>query len=431
MNAVERRIVETIDAHQNELFAFAKDLFAHPEPGFQETRTAQKFTEAMQALGLETQTELAVTGVKARLPKKAGKAVALLGELDAVGCPNHPFADAQTGVAHACGHHAQLTAVLGAAIALQAVQEELDGNVLFCALPAEEYVEQRLREPLLKAGKIRYSSGKSEWIRLGHFEEADLAVTTHVHMVDAGCDLLLGNSPCNGFIAKTVTIHGKAAHAAICPDQGVNALNVAAVAATILGMLRETFRESDYVRIHTVIKEGGNAVNVVPDHVVVEAMVRAASLEAVQRVSAQFDRAYRAAADAFGATVDIQNHQGYLAVLERAADPALLEAAEVLKTDCSVRSIPSGWQNVGSTDVGDLTHLKSVLNFSHSGVSGGLHSAELAIADPEKAYLLPAKMMALTVYHLLKEGGKEAEEIVKNFVPAMTKQEYCDLIESL
>lgn len=431
MDGIERRILQQIDAHAAELTAFAEDLFHHPEPGFQEFRTAEKFTLALQKLGLETQTGLAVTGVKARLPQKAGKTVALLGELDAVGCPNHPFADPRTGVAHACGHHAQLTAVLGAAMALSAVQEALGGNVLFCGVPAEEYVEQRQRQPLLDTGKIRYTCGKSEWIRLGYFDEADLAVTTHVHMVDTGCDVMLGNSPCNGFVSKTVTIHGKAAHAAICPHEGVNALNVASVAATILGMLRETFREQDYVRIHTVIKEGGNAVNVVPDRVVVEAMVRAASLEAVQRVSAQFDRAYHAAGDAFGAEVEIRDHQGYLSVVERAPDPALWEAADALGEDCRVQSIEPGRQNVGSTDVGDLSQLKPVLNFTHGGINGGLHSAEFTISDAEKAYLLPAKMMALTAYHLLKDNGKEADEIVRSFVPVLTKEDYCAMIDAL
>lgn len=431
MDGIEQRILQQIDAHAAELTAFAEDLLHHPEPGFQEFRTAEKFGQALRRLGLKTQTGLAVTGVKARLPQKTGRTIALLGELDAVGCPNHPFSDPQTGVAHACGHHAQLTAVVGAAMALCAVQDALGGNVLFCGLPAEEYVGQRLRQPLLDAGKIRYNCGKSEWIRLGYFDEADLAVTTHVHMVDTGCDVLLGNSPCNGFIAKTVTIHGRAAHAAICPDQGVNALNVASVAANIIGLLRETFREQDYVRLHTVIKEGGNAVNVVPDRVVVEAMVRAASLDAVQRVSAQFDRAYRAAGDAFGAEVEIRNHQGYLSVIERAPDPALWNAAAALGKGCRVQPIEPGRQNVGSTDVGDLSQLKPVLNFTHGGICGGLHSADFAISDFEKAYLLPAKMMALTAYHLLKDGGKEADETVRDFTPVLTKEAYCAMIDAL
>ena len=51
-------------------------------------------------------------------------------------------------------------------------------------------------ESLKAEGKIRYYSGKSELIRLGEFDDVDICLTTHAHMVaNADCDSRLGISP--------------------------------------------------------------------------------------------------------------------------------------------------------------------------------------------------------------------------------------------
>ena len=88
-----------------------------------------------------------------------------------------------------------------------------------------------------------------------------------------------------------------------------------------MGLLRETFRECDTVRIHTNIREGGAALNVVPETVVMEAMVRAATLEALDDAARKFDRACTHAAEALGAHAEILTYQGYMPVRPAPADP--------------------------------------------------------------------------------------------------------------
>ena len=306
MDAVEQKILAAVDAQRETLLAFAQDIGAHAEPGFFETRTAARVAELLRGCGLSPQTGLARTGVKAVLQGGApGPCAAVIGELDGILCPAHPAANPENGVAHACGHNAQLTALVGAALALSAhgVAEALSGSVAFFAVPAEEYVPIGTRQALQKQG-VEFCCGKSELLRTGGFDGVDLALTTHVHMIPCESDLLLGNVACNGFTSKTVVFHGKAAHAATAPHAGVNALNAAALALNAVGLLRETFRECDTVRIHTNIREGGAALNVVPETVVMEAMVRAATLEALDDAARKFDRACTHAAEALGARRD-------------------------------------------------------------------------------------------------------------------------------
>ena len=76
---------------------------------------------------------------------------------------------------------------------------------------------------------MEFCCGKSELLRTGAFDDIDLALTTHVHMIPCESDLLLGNVACNGFTSKTVVFRrGRPrGHRA---SRGVNALNAAALA---------------------------------------------------------------------------------------------------------------------------------------------------------------------------------------------------------
>ena len=160
LDKTEQKIVDIIDAHRNEIIAFAKDIYTHAELGYKEYRTAEKFASFMKNLGLETKEGLAVTGVKAYLneEEKTNVSLALIGELDALRIPEHKYANPETQGAHCCGHHAQLAGVIGAALALTHadVKKELDGQVVFFAVPAEEYGEIEFKNSLTAQGKIKY-----------------------------------------------------------------------------------------------------------------------------------------------------------------------------------------------------------------------------------------------------------------------------------
>ncbi len=98
LDKTEQKIVDIIDAHRNEIIAFAKDIYTHAELGYKEYRTAEKFASFMKNLGLETKEGLAVTGVKAYLneEEKTNVRLALIGELDALRIPEHKYANPET-----------------------------------------------------------------------------------------------------------------------------------------------------------------------------------------------------------------------------------------------------------------------------------------------------------------------------------------------
>ena len=432
MDLIEQRIINTIEDNRNVIIDFANDIYCHGELTFHEFQTSEKVASLFKKLGFEIQEKLAITGVKATIGN-SGPSVSIIAELDGIKCPTHPLSNKENGISHSCGHHAQLATLIGAAIALnnETILNELDGSVTFFAVPAEEYVDVSIKDELREQGKIKFGSGKSELIRLGEFDDIDVALTTHVHMVDCDKDILVGNNASNGFISKKIKVIGKASHAAISPHEGINALNAAVHGLNAIGLIRETFKEEDYVRVHSVIQHGGGAVNVIPEEVMIETIVRAKSLSAIEDASNKVDRAFQYSANALGAEAIVYNYQGYLPVIETPAADVVLGAVKLLEEEITFESIHLGYQNVASTDVGDLTHVKPVINFTHGGFKGNLHSENFEIVDENLAYIIPAKIMALTVYHLLRNGAAEARKVMKEYKSIFTKEEYIDYINKV
>ena len=430
MNAVDllqRQVCETIDAHRAEIVGIGEAIMDAPELGFKERQTADRVKEVFRRTGLSFDDGLALTGVKAVLQgEKPGPTVALMGELDALLVPDHPRACPETGAAHACGHNAQIAGLLGAAIGLtqSGVAKDLAGRVIFLAVPAEEYVEIDYRIGLVKRGETSFLTGKQELIKLGLFDDVDMAIMIHSTSPDVH-DGSAGLSPSsNGFVAKNICFLGKASHAGAYPERGINALNAAQLALSAINAQRETFRDEDCVRVHPIITKGGDLVNVVPSEVRMETYVRAKTPEALLDAAMKVDRALRGAAMALGCRVEIETVPGNLPLRN---DPRLAELfrnnVRVLFGDQEYRDYPHGG---GSTDAGDLSQLMPVLHPMMTGAQGSHHQIDWRIADHNAGYVLPAKSLAMMAIELLHNDAQLARDVLSRFVPGMTKDEYLE-----
>src|SRR6202035_4377658 len=130
-------------------------------------KPAAAVADKMRQIGLAPETGLALTGVKGRLRGTTpGPRLAFIGELDSLRTSDHPHADPHTGAAHSCGHNAQVAGMLGVAMGIAAAQAQdlLSGELVFFAVPAEEFidVEERLRRK--NKGEIEFLLGKPELV---------------------------------------------------------------------------------------------------------------------------------------------------------------------------------------------------------------------------------------------------------------------------
>ena len=179
---LNRRVVDEIDKHADEIMGISKTILIHPELGFKEHKTSALAEGVLNDLGIETRNGLGITGVKGRLEGSSfGPSILVMGELDSNIVPQHPLADPDTGAAHACGHHCQIGNMLGVAYGLvrSGVMSELAGGVNFIAVPAEEFLELEYRTGLREAGKIEFLGGKPELIALGELDDSDICMLTH------------------------------------------------------------------------------------------------------------------------------------------------------------------------------------------------------------------------------------------------------------
>ncbi len=425
-DTLKKQICEAVERRRGDVIEIGEDIMRNPELGFKEFRTSSLVASEFGRMGLSYQDGLAITGVKAILDTgRPGPTVALIGELDSLIVWDHPLVNPETGAAHACGHNAQIAGLMGAARAIveSGAAEHLSGRIVFFAVPAEEYVEVEYRASLVRQGKLGFLGGKPELVRLGHFDDVDMAIMIHTNSGGEAKVQIAESS--NGCVVKMIRYLGKAAHAGGAPHRGVNALQAALVGLNAINAQRETFRDPDAVRVHPIITKGGDVVNIVPAEVRMETYVRGKTPEVIREAEIKVDRALRAGAMALGAQVEIETLPGYFPLQNSRALGEIFKknAAGYLYPESEVRDTGHG---AGSTDMGDLSHIMPALHPMMSGAVGDFHGRDWLIAHPEEGYLAPAKSLAMAAVDLLWDDASVGRTVLDREPPRMTRQAYLE-----
>lgn len=426
---LKNKLAASLDAAVPTARAYCDDIGAHAELGWFEFRTAEALKNQLEALGLTVETGLGRTGLKARLKGgRPGPSVAILCELDGVPCRDWPGADPETGASHSCGHNLQQTMMLLAAagFAKSGVMSHLSGDLVFLAVPAEEFIEINRRRELKQEGAITFLGGKAELVKAGVFDDVDLVMMVHAgaHLPEPGFRV---HGSSLGFRAFSLRMEGKAAHAAAAPHEGINALSAAVAGINAVNALRETFRDEDCVRVHYVITKGGDSVNSVPHDVRLEGYVRALTVPAINDAFAKVRRAFERGAESVGATCHFAGLPGYLPLACSSELNALF--GENAKTLVPPANVQMNTFFPASTDLGDLTQLMPAIQPEAGGTAGALHSPEFRVTDWNAAVVAPAKAMAFTAIDLLEGDGSRAKDLLARFTPVLTKEAYLALLE--
>jgi amidohydrolase len=427
---MKARVCQTVDAAADDLENLARQIFDQPELGFKEQRTASLVHEWFDRLGLSHRDGIALTGTRADIQGGAGPGptVAVLGELDSLLCWEHPDRDVRTGAVHACGHNAQVAMMLGAGLALKEVAPQLAGRIALMAVPAEEYVELEERLKFREQGQLEFLGGKAEMVRLGAFDDVDIAMMVHATARPEDGDIAVGGTN-NGMVAKFVRFLGRTSHAGGAPDQGINALSAARVAMAGIDAIRETFKDEDHIRVHPIVTRGGDVVNAIPADVRLEMFCRGASVEAIELAHRKVDRALKAGALALGGSVEITTLPGYLPLFHDSNLVGLFRSNAVEVVGAS--NVTEKGHGGGSTDMGDISHIVPTVHPYAGGASGAGHGADYRIDDYRRAVVNPAKAMAMTVVDLLSNDGQQAKRVMAEFKPRMSREAYLAYLRRL
>lgn len=421
-------IIRAVDTYRDSILECERYIRKNPETGFREVKTTKYLAGEFEKLGYTLNYAEGITGFYTVVDTgREGPELLILGELDSIICPEHPECDPETGAAHSCGHDAQCAALLGVAAALtdKDVLSKLSGRIRLCAVPAEELLEIEYRQTLKAEGKIKYMGGKSEFLSRGYFDGVDLAFMVHT------AQIFMVNPGSNGCIAKSITYKGKAAHAGGAPWNGVNALYAANCGLNAVNAIRETFMDSEHIRVHPIITSGGAMVNAIPGEARLESYVRGKTYDAISVANAKVNRALTGAALSLGANVEIKDIPGYAPLVN---DTQMIEIARkalsLISPDTEFVITPNF--STGSTDMGDLSCIMPVVHPYAGGAAGTSHGCDYEICDPEAACVTSAKWQVMMLTLLLENGACEAKKIVSEFKPLFASaKEFLDYQDSL
>jgi metal-dependent amidase/aminoacylase/carboxypeptidase family protein len=154
-------------------------------------------------------------------------------------------------------------------------------------------------------------------------------------------------------LAVTFEFHGTPSHAAAAPHSGSSALTACMDTFRLIDGQRVHMK--DGVRIHGFIVNGGQAVNIIPEHASCRFSVRARDIHELARVKAIVLRCAEGAALASGVRVTTQVSEGYkdmvnnLTMARRFGEHLSALGRKAAETDPTV--------GAGSTDMGDVSHV--------------------------------------------------------------------------
>ena len=417
-----------VEKHRELILAAERYIWKNPETGYKEYKTDAYMKTVFTDLGYEITPADGITGFVTLLDTgRPGPEVLVLGELDSIICPAHPESDTVTGAVHSCGHNAQCAALIGIAAALkeEGALDDLSGRIRLCAVPAEELLEIEYRAELRREGKIRYMGGKSEFLSRGLFDGVDIAFMIHT----SGSFRTAPGSV--GCLAKKITYKGKASHAGGAPSLGLNALYAANCGLNAINAIRETFRESDIIRVHPIITNGGQMVNAIPETVTLESYVRGKTFDAIVSANKKVNRALIGGALSLGTNIDITDIPGYAPLNnDKNMIELTLEAAELSIPEYEMKA-GHGFGS-GSTDMGDLSCIMPVIHPYAGGAQGTSHGNDYYIVDPIAACVASAKLQLAMLSLLLSNGAERAKKIAEEYeAPFASAKDYLDYIDSL
>jgi amidohydrolase len=380
MDEKKARLIAKVEALAGDLWAVSEFLYRNPEVGFQEFKACEFLSQFLERHGFEV--HRGVGGVKtAFLARPAGRqnsrpAVAFLAEYDSL-----------PGVGHGCGHNLIAASSLGAAIALNGVLEGLPGMLAVVGTPAEEG-----------------GGGKILLAQAGVFSEMDMALMCHPSRLNRPGEEMLGR------VKFKVEFFGKAAHASVSPDRGINALDAMVAAYNHISVLRQAVRPE--ARIHGIITHGGDAPNVIPPYTSGLFYIRTATRSYREELFKKVEKCIEGAALATGATYKIEVGEPTFDPLK--ANPPLEDAAASNMKDLGISIDPDDGRR-GSSDIGNLSHYLPAIHPTLAIVSPEVpgHSEafrEAAMSPRGREVLLQAaKLLAMTGYDFLTSAELRAK----------------------
>ncbi|MGH7612893.1 MAG: M20 metallopeptidase family protein [Gemmatimonadales bacterium] len=375
---------------QAALVATRRDLHAHPELGFQETRTGRLVAERLAALGYGVRANVARTGVVG-VKGNGGRCVLLRADMDALPVQEAndvPYRSTHPGKMHACGHDGHVAIGLEVARRLAAVV--LPGTVKLAFQPAEEL-----------------SEGAGGMIEDGVLERPAVDAAFGIHLWNGLPVGTIGVMP-GAMMASVdefeIVVAGTGGHAAM-PHLAIDPILVAAHLVTALQSLVSRRRDPLEEGVVSVTQvQAGHAFNVIPAQAVLRGTVRTFGGRFWDTAPDLVRGTAQGIAAAFGASAEVTFRRLTAPLVNDARMAALMQ--EVAREIVSTEKVLDGIRTMGGEDMSHfLAKVPGCFAFVGSaradGTSSPHHSPTFDIE--EESLVIGAELLTRTAVRFLAD----------------------------
>ena len=370
---MKNKVFEAIDLNKDILINLGDYIFDNPEIGLEEFKSSKVLVELLEKNGFKVEYGLGEFKTAFRAVYEVGTngpAIGLLCEYDAL-----------EGIGHACAHHMQGPAIIGAALGIKDTLKDNNYKLVIYGTPAEETI-----------------GAKVKMLKDGYFQDIDVALMMH------GAPTTTTDVKSLALSNFTVKFFGTSAHAALAPEKGRSALDGILLLFQGIEFMREHVR--DEVRMHYTIANAGGPANVVPKYAEAKFSLRSYNRIYLNEVIERFKKVVQGASlmtETDYEIIETKSLNNKIPVLK--LNDVLMENAKDLKAP----KLSPPREKTGSTDFGNVMFNVPGscirMAFVDEGVSS--HSDEFLNAGKTKeaheALILGAKILAGSVYDMICE----------------------------
>lgn len=359
-----KREIENVYAEVTEIHRY---LHMHPELSQEEVNTSKLIQSVLDKTGVSYEKDVAGHGVVATVEGKSKDfGVGIRADIDAlpiVEKTDVPFRSQTEGVMHACGHDIHTSILLGTAMVLSKIKEDLPGCVRLLFQPAEETVGGA--KPMIEAGALENPKiSKVIGLHVDPLLEVGKICMFPSVMNAASCEFF-------------VTVKGEACHGAK-PTEGVDPLLPScAMVMSLQSIITRKISPIDAALVTVGSFISGQKNNVIPGETKFSGIIRTLKLEHRDFIKNEIVRMCTSTAEAYGATCEVTFRDSY---------PTLENDFELFKEVRAAAEESIGKENVEICDVPDLT-CDDFAYFCHAA-KGLYYNVGAKKTDAKKAYPL-------------------------------------------
>lgn len=302
---MKEKIEQLAEKHLERIMEIRRELHRFPELGFKEFKTAEIIKKELDRIGIPYESEIAVTGIVGLIKgKKEGKTVLLRADIDALPIDEESRCEFKSEIAgnmHACGHDGHAAGLLGAAMILNELKDEIAGNVKLVFQPAEEGPGGA--EPMIKAGilenpKVDAAFAAHLW---GYLNEGEVHLKEGPMM--ASPDIF------------NINVIGKGGHGAV-PQESIDPIVITCqIVNSLQTIVSRKINPLDPVVITCGRIQGGDCHNVIPNEVELEGTIRTFNEETRNWVPKVMEDLIRGITTSQGAAYEFKYEPKYPALI--------------------------------------------------------------------------------------------------------------------